>query len=289
MRVEEIITNKIIGLLEQGTVPWHRPWSNHEVPKNLVTKKEYRGINVFMLSAMGFGSPFWASFKQVKELGGSVKKDQHGCPVVFWKWIEKKEETEDGDITIKRIPYLRYYTVFNIEQTEDIDEKKIPALAVRYNNIERIEACEGTVANMPKRPQIVHREQRAYYQPVKDIVNLPKLESFDGAEEYYSTLFHELVHSTGHQTRLNRKGVNGTEGEWSVFGSVPYAKEELVAELGAAFLCGYSQIENKTIDNSASYIDSWLSKLRKDKTLIVHAAAQAQRAVDFIRGEHHEE
>jgi antirestriction protein ArdC len=282
MKVEEIITARIMEKLEQGTVPWHKPWAGGEYPKNLITKREYRGVNVFILSAMGHGSPFWLSFKQAQELGGCVRKGEKGCPVVFWKWLNKKDE--NGAITEDKFPMLRYYTVFNVNQIDGIDEKKIPALVQKYNELEKIEQCEAVVMAMPKRPEISHKEQRAYYMPSRDFVNMPKMESFDGSEEYYSTLFHELTHSTGHESRLNRKGVDCPDGSWSSFGSTPYAKEELVAEMGAAFLCGHCQIENKTIDNSAAYIKSWLKKLKDDSKMVIMAAAQAQKASDFILG-----
>lgn len=286
MKVEEVITARILEKLEQGTVPWHKPWATGtgEYPKNLITKKEYRGINVFILSAMGFTSPYWVSFKQAQELGGNVRKGERGCPVVFWKWLESSDKGENGEPITKKIPLLRYYTVFNMEQIEGIDPIKIPSLAVKYNDLEKLEQCESVVMNMPKRPEIMHSGGRAYYRPMTDTVTIPPMGSFEGSEEYYSTLFHELTHSTGHEQRLNRKGVSGESGEWSSFGSTPYAKEELVAEMGAAFMCGHCQIENKTIDNSASYIKSWLSRLRNDSKLVIMAAGQAQKASDFILG-----
>ena len=137
---------------------------------------------------------------------------------------------------------------------------------------------------MPKRPEIRLGGDRACYLPNLDRVDMPKAESFRSGQEYYSVLFHELTHSTGHRDRLNRKGVSGTDGEWSAFGSSPYAKEELVAEMGSAFLCGQVGIVDRTLENSASYISSWLEKLRNDKKLVVHAASAAQRASDFILG-----
>jgi antirestriction protein ArdC len=280
MKVEEIITARIIEKLEAGTVPWHRPWSGSDMPKNLITKKEYRGVNVFILSAMGYGSPYWVSFKQAKELGGAVRKDEHGCPVVFWKWIETEELLADGTKVKGSHPMLRYYTVFNVQQIDGIDEKKIPALAEKYNEREKIESCENVVANMPKRPEIIFDYAQAFFRPATDTVNMPKIETFDSSEEYYSTLFHELTHSTGHETRLNRRGSDVPRH----FGDKEYSKEELIAEMGAAFLCGHCQIENKTIDNSASYIANWLKKFRDDAKMVIMAGGAAQKAVDFILG-----
>lgn len=280
MKVEEIITQRIIEKLEFGTVPWHRPWSGADMPKNLITKKEYRGINVFILSAMGYASPYWVSFKQAKELGGAVRKGEKGCPVVFWKWIEAETVLADGQKVKDSHPMLRYYTVFNVQQIEGIDEKKIPALDRKYNERERIETCERVVENMPKRPNIIFDFAGAFFRPATDTVNMPKIETFDSSEEYYSTLFHELTHSTGHETRLNRRGSDAPRH----FGDKEYSKEELIAEMGAAFLCGHCQIENKTIDNSAAYIANWLRKFRDDAKMVIMAGGAAQKAVDFILG-----
>jgi antirestriction protein ArdC len=142
---------------------------------------------------------------------------------------------------------------------------------------------------MPKCPAIKTGLDRAFYSPAGDFVGMPAAEQFRTSEDFYSVLFHELTHSTGHQSRLNRKGVTGTEGEWSAFGSTPYAKEELVAEMGAAFLCGQVGIVERTLDNSAAYVASWLQRLKDDRKLVVHAAAQAQKAADFILGRTFEE
>jgi len=280
MKVEEIITARIIEKLEAGTVPWHRPWSGADMPKNLISKKEYRGINVFILSAMGFGSPYWISFKQAQELGGNVRKGEKGCPVVFWKWLESAETDENGQQRKASHPILRYYTVFNVLQIDGIDETKIPALAQKYNERERITVCENVVDNMPKRPEIIFDYAGAFFRPATDTVNMPKIETFDSSEEYYSTLFHELTHSTGHETRLNRRGSDVPRH----FGDKEYSKEELIAEMGAAFLCGHCQIENKTIDNSAAYIANWLRKFRDDAKMVIMAGGAAQKAVDFILG-----
>jgi antirestriction protein ArdC len=280
MKVEEIITARIIEKLEAGTVPWHRPWSGADMPKNLISKKEYRGINVFILSAMGFGSPYWVSFKQAQELGGNVRKGEKGCPVVFWKWLESAETDENGQQRKASHPILRYYTVFNVLQIDGIDETKIPALAQKYDARERITVCENVVDNMPKRPEIIFDYAGAFFRPATDTVNMPKIETFDSSEEYYSTLFHELTHSTGHETRLNRRGSDVPRH----FGDKEYSKEELIAEMGAAFLCGHCQIENKTIDNSAAYIANWLRKFRDDAKMVIMAGGAAQKAVDFILG-----
>jgi antirestriction protein ArdC len=273
----EIITDRIIATLEAGIVPWHKPWEEG-MPRNLVSGKAYRGINVFMTASAGFASPYWLSFKQCKDLKGSIVAGSKGTPVVFWKWLDVDDETSEHADT-KQIPMLRYYTVFNLEQTTGINPAKIPALPER--TFEPIAACDALVDGMPKRPLIRHGEPKAYYRPASDLVNMPAKEVFDGPAEYYSTLFHELTHSTGHESRTNRHKEEGAD---CLFGSESYSKEELVAEMGAAMLCGVCSIENATIDNSAAYIASWLRVLKGDKQIVIYAAAQAQRASDYIQG-----
>lgn len=279
----QVITDRIAGLLEQTVVPWQKPWHGGEmVPKNLISKKEYRGVNVFLLHAMMYESPFWLTFNQAKELGGHVKKGERACPVVFWKWIEVEALGEPTGR--KTVPFLRYYNVFNVSQCDDIPKDKTPSLSGKQREHSPIEEAQRIVAAMPKRPEIRHGGDRACYWPSLDRVDIPKPETFRTGQDYYSVLFHELTHSTGHESRLNRKGVTGTDGQWSAFGSAPYAREELVAEMGAAFLAGHAGVVERTIDNSAAYIHSWLQRLKEDNRLIVLAAAQAQKAADFILG-----
>ena len=184
----------------------------------------------------------------------------------------------------KNVPFLRYYSVFNVSQCEGIPADKIPGLnGISHEHCPILEA-ERIVANMPKRPEIRHGGGRACYSPAFDRVDMPKAESFRSGEDFYSVLFHELTHCTGHESRLNRKGVAGSDGEWSAFGSTPYAREELVAEMGAAFLSGHAGIVERTLNNSAAYVQSWLQRLKDDARLVVQAAAQAQKAADFILG-----
>jgi antirestriction protein ArdC len=268
------ITDRIIALLEQGTIPWHKPWTARTgLPRNFVSKNPYRGINVFLLIAMSYESPFWLTFRQVSQLGGSVRKGEKACPVVFWKQTTTEDE-ESGDQRKKYL--LRFYHVFNVAQCDGLKIGTAPG-ETPENGISK---PEDIVANMPQRPEIKHGMIHAFYSPREDCVGLPSRERFERTEDYYSTVFHELVHSTGHEKRLKRSTVMESNG----FGSNPYCKEELVAEMGAAFLCGQAEIGERTIDNSAAYLKGWLEQLRQDKTLIVQAAAQAQKAADFILG-----
>lgn len=282
--VYAIVTERIVRLLEQGTIPWQKPWVGESgAPRNLVSGKPYRGVNTFLLHAMSYASPFWVTFKQAKELGGSVKRGEHACPVVFWKWLEL-DEPGSGPDNRKRVPFLRYYSVFNVAQCEGIPAERIPTVDGGRREHNAIEAAEAIVNAMPKRPEIRLGGGRACYQPAADRVCMPELGTFRTPEDFHSVLFHELTHATGHESRLNRKGVSGTDGEWSAFGSAPYAREELVAEMGAAFLCGHAGIVERTVENSAAYVASWLERLKNDAKLVVTAAAQAQKAADFILG-----
>jgi antirestriction protein ArdC len=266
------ITDRITALLEQGTVPWHKPWKARTgLPRNFVSKNPYRGINVFLLLAMMYESPFWLTFRQVSQLGGSVRKGEKACPVVFWKQTTG-EDKKTGEQKKKYL--LRFYHVFNVSQCDGL---KISAEPVQENVIAK---PEDIVAQMPQPPILKHGMTHAYYSPKEDCVGLPPRERFEKTEDYYSTVFHEFVHSTGHEKRLKRSTLT----EKSGFGSNPYCKEELIAEMGAAFLCGLAEIGERTIDNSAAYLKGWLEQLRNDKTLIVQAAAQAQKAADFILG-----
>jgi antirestriction protein ArdC len=271
--VYQIVTDRIIHLLESGTVPWHRPWrGGNQWPQNFITRKVYRGINLFLLNAAGFPSPYWLTFKQIQTLGGRIKKGEQSFPVVFWKMFREEDDAEE-----KRIPFLRYHRVFNAAQCEGINFPGVVA-DIPNSTFQPVATCEQVVSAMPKRPEINHSGVRACYSPALDIVTMPEARLFNSSESYYSTLFHELTHATGHLTRLGRKEVT----EPHRFGSDPYSREELVAEMGAAFLCGHCGIENQTIDQSASYIQSWLRRLKEDRKLVVQAAAQAQKASDFI-------
>ncbi len=275
----QVITDRICELLEKGEIPWQKPWNaGADMPRNLASKKEYRGVNPFLLASMRFTSPYWLTFKQAKELGGAVKAGEKGTPVVFWKWIEKKDPHRKPGEVVEKIPFLRYYTVFNLTQCDGIPEEKVPVLDEKTRSFNPIEQAERIVSGMPQKPIVEHLESRAYYCPLSDTVNLPKKDLFKSNEEFYSTLFHELVHSTGHERRLNRR--NSLEPR--SFGSNDYSKEELCAEMGSAFLCGESGIVERVIDNSAAYIQGWLKRLRCDKKFLIHAAAQAQKASDFI-------
>lgn len=273
----EVVTDRIIEKLQAGTVPWRQTWEAGQAGigehRSLVSGKRYRGINTLLTASQGFASPYWLTFKQALELGGSVRKGEKGTPIVFVGRVTRESESDDSKP--ESFSFLRYYTVFNAEQCDGIE---YPKAEVTPREFSPIEAAQRIAEAMPQRPRLEHAQQRAYYSPFLDYVNMPKPETFSSPEAYYSTLFHELGHSTGHESRLKRESLQKVAG----FGTHEYSKEELVAEMTAAFLCHESGIADPTIDNTASYIASWLKVLRNYSKLIVSAAAQAQKAADFI-------
>jgi antirestriction protein ArdC len=277
--VEAEVTAKVLDALERGTVPWEKPWRTAGLlPTSANTGKPYRGINTWLLSlsaeAGGYGSPYWLTYNQAKARGGNVKRGEKGTLVVFWKRIEVKDaEAEDGK---KVIPLLRYYTVFNLDQTENVTLPPRFDLP-EFDEVSVSESVESILAGYLDGPQLRYRTgTSAYYTPGDDTITLPALDQFADEVGHSSTLFHELVHSTGHETRLNR-------GVRNHFGSELYAQEELVAEMGAALLAGIAGTEHK-IEQSAAYVENWLHALKDDKSLVIKAAQQAQKAVDRIIG-----
>lgn len=243
---------------------------------NLMSKRAYRGINLWLLLSLNYERNLFLTWDQLKKIGGSVNKGETGHIVVFWKPVQKKiEETEEKQ---KSVPMLRYYKVFNIAQCRDIPAHLISELT--NLEVDPILECEAVINGMPDSPLLIFKGKKAYYDVSKDHIVLPQLKTFKSNESYYSTFFHELVHSTGSEKRLGRLTIT----EMAEFGSEPYSIEELIAEMGAAFLCSYTHILEKEIQNSASYIQGWLEKLRADKRFIISASGQAQKAVDFILG-----
>jgi len=277
-QIYEMVTNVVISMLEAGVVPWRQPWRNGG-SVNYVTQRPYRGINAFMLQP--FGGEF-ATFKQINEAGGKVKKGAKGQIVVFWKFLREIDK-DSGEPTGKQIPMLRFYKVWEINtQCEGLKSRRDVTAIQEHNPIEQ---AERIVGNMPNKPLVRHQSGKAVYNKLSDIVTVPPLGDYTVPAEYYSTLFHELAHATGHENRLNRSGITQT----AVFGDPVYSQEELVAEFASAMLCGVAGIDNDTIANSASYIGGWLRALKDDKTMAIRAAGQAQKAADYILGVSHSE
>lgn len=274
--VYEIVTERIISLLERGVIPWKKPWKTNGKKNvgavNWFTGRAYNGVNQMLL---GWGGE-WATFKQISDAGGKVKRGEKSQIVVFFMPYEK--ENDEGKI--EKIPVLRSYNVFEINtQCEGLASKNIQTDEedAEDETLSTIERAEAIVSGFMNAPEISFASGRAVYQPFFDRVTVPPLKDYNTAEEYYSTLFHELLHSTGSEKRLNRKF--GRK-----FGDEAYSKEELVAEIGATMLSATAGIEQVTIENSASYIQGWLKALKDDKRLIVTAAGAAQKAADYILG-----
>ncbi len=281
MRIEkvdvyQIVTDKIIAQLEQGVVPWRKAWKcgNGGNPANYATRKTYRGINWLLLSLSQYPSPFWLTYKQAAEMGGTVRKGERGTQVVFWNFVQSKtEKKENGEA--KSFPFAKYYTVFNVKQCEGIG---YVAATIDASNVTPVnDAAEALIAAWSDKPQINFGGNRACYSPTLDCIAMPQKNAFDTADNFYSVLFHELTHATGHSKRLNRLT------EQAAFGGSTYAKEELIAELGAAFLGANVGLVN-TLEQSASYISGWLKALKNDRRLVLSAAGKAQAAADLILG-----
>jgi len=274
----EIITARFIDQLKRGTVPWQKPWAGVQ---NIVSKKPYRGINSLILGGSDFQSPYWLTFKQAHDLGGNIKKGEKATPVIYYKLFEKRDDR--GNMILgsngrpTRIPFIRWSNAFNLEQTEGIEA---PAQTIDLNPLQPLEKAAKIVEEAKICP-IYHTGFAAVYSPGEDVIRMPAQKTFRSPEAYYQTLFHEMTHSTGHASRLDREGVTLP----IKFGSERYSKEELIAELGASFLSNEAGILNQVqFDNSAAYLGSWIEKFQNDPKMIFTASSQAQRSTDFILG-----
>lgn len=263
------VTDQIIAALEQGVKPWVCPWdATSALPTSLFSGNDYSGINILLLwrsmFTNGFKSSHWVTYKQARELGGNVLKGSKGTTITLFKpWKKIRDSGEE-----ETIPLLKKFTVFNYEQTENLPE---PPPTTISNDIKRFDRIEDAIKSTGI--EIQHSSPKAFYSPQRDLVNLPEFQLFKTADDYYSTAWHELVHATGHKSRLDRK-INNR------FGDKDYAFEELVAELGSAFCCASLGINGEVQHDS--YIASWLEKLRGDKKYIFKAASQAAKAHQLL-------
>lgn len=273
--IYERITQRIIDQLQNGVVAWRRPWRGGRAA-NLVSRRPYRGVNVLSLAtAPPYASRYWLTFKQAQGMGGTVRRGEHGCPIIYSSTHQRETTTDNGDKEITAYGFMKLSTVFNIEQCDGIATPSDDHRA----DLQPIEAAAQVIASMPDAPRILHNGgARAFYRPATDSVHMPLFERFDSAESYYAVMFHELAHATGHESRIGRESVVTRAN----FASDPYCREELIAEMTAAMLCGVVGIEQPVIENSAAYIDSWLRELANDHHLIFDAASQAQKAADYI-------
>ena len=272
MDIYAAVTDRIIAQMENGVIPWLKPWRTNSKAVSHATGKPYSLLNQMLLGRPGE----YLTFKQCQAAGGRVKKGAKANMVVFWKWIEQEdEETHEK----KEVPFLRYYNVFHIDQCEGITAKHTTEAAFP-DGADTQEAAQDIIHDYLSRTgvKLLHEEgDRAFYRPSTDEIVLPIRRQFVSTAEYYSTAFHELCHSTGHPTRLNRLA------RPSFFGSDDYSKEELVAEIGAATLVSHVGLETSTsFRNNAAYIQNWLNVLKGDKRFIVSAAGKAEKAVNLI-------
>lgn len=275
--VYEMVTDRIIEQLEQGVIPWQKPWGGViDGAYNRISKRPYSLLNQMLLQHSGE----YATFKQWSELGGHIRKGEKSEIVVFWKLQPYEDENADGEKIIKQIPLLRYYNVFHVSQVDGVEPKEID-----LNEFEPIEKAERIKTEYMTREHLKILEKltdKAFYSPTFDYIQIPCKEQYQNVEEFYSTLFHEMVHSTGYKTRLDREDVK----DCMYFGSENYSKEELTAELGSAFLVNLLGIETKnSFRNSSAYIQGWLGRLRGDKKFIVSASSKAEKAVKYILNE----
>lgn len=276
-------TQSIIDALEQGVKPWTQPWSAGNMDGRITKPlrfngKPYSGVNVLMLwmsaQAQGFTTPAWMTLKQANELGGHIRKGEHGTPVVYASTFHKIEHMETGEDLERDIPFLKTYTVFNVTQIDGLPEMYYDKPPPRSNPIDRIDHAEEFFGHAGA--DLRTGGNRAYYAVHDDYIRMPPIEAFRDAESYYATALHELTHWTRHPARLDR---DLGRKRW---GDEGYAYEEIVAELGASFLCADLDLRPEDREENAAYIQSWLKALKDDKKFIFHAAAHAQRAADFL-------
>jgi antirestriction protein ArdC len=311
------VADKIMRKLDEGVVPWRKPFpgygrSGNVIPRNYNSNRVYRGINVFLLAFEGYESPYWLTFDgakqaayeqaeraagrkpkkldktELRKLGssvGGVRKGEKSTMIVFWRQILIDDvDDKTGRPIKKRIPLLKYYNVFNVEQCDGIDKtrgagEQPEADPTPFDPIREAEQIKRGYFKRDGAPSLDHVGNVACYVPALDAVRVPEAHRFEQREEYYSTTFHEMVHSTGHESRLARKGIAQV-----LRGSHTYADEELVAEMGAAMLCGAAGIAPAIIDNAAAYIEHWRKRISDDPKLVISAGARAQRAADYILG-----
>lgn len=277
------VTQAIVADLEQGVRPWTKPWSAEHLAGRISrplrsTGEAYSGVNVILLwaeaVAKGYTAPIWITFRQALALGGHVRKGEHGATVVYANRITRTETGDGGEDIERSIPFLKAYTVFNVEQVDGLPAHFHATPAPRLDPVQRIDHADRFFAAVGA--EVRHGGNQAYYAMQPDHVQMPPFACFEDPEAYYATLAHELIHWTRHPTRLDR---DFGRQRW---GDEGYAREELVAELGAAFLCANLGLALTPRPDHASYIASWLKVLQDDRRFIFTAAAHAQRAADFL-------
>lgn len=270
--IYQMVTDRIIQKMERGLIPWKKPWGGLQSGAyNRISKKPYSILNQMILQHTGE----YATYKQWNELGGKVKRGEKAEVIVFWKIIEINDmETKEKEKK-KKVPFLKYSSVFHISQVEGVEP-----LEESSEKVISIENVDDIIEAYVRRENIdfqARASNQAYYNRISDSVVVPVKEQYQHINEYYSTVFHELIHSTGHKTRLNRMDAKAS------FGSEKYSKEELVAEIGTATVLNFLDIETElTFQNNVAYIQSWIKKMKEDNKVIIWAASQAEKAVNYI-------
>jgi antirestriction protein ArdC len=282
-KVHNIVTERITEVMAQGIIPWRKPWNVKCAPPCNYAGNRYKGMNFFLLSMLGFDTPIFLTYNQIVKLGGKIRdnKKQAHVPVFFWKWLKKEDEATGDETTV---PIFRYFRVWNIADVEGVD---LPAWYIREQGEREtrehnpIAACEKIIAGYVNGPTIKHGRTFCGYDVAADECHMVDPANFVGDAEYYAALFHEELHSTGHAGRLNRKEITDPV----AFADHAYSLEELVAELGAAFLCSEAGIANDALlSNTAAYLNSWIKALNDQPTMFAIAAQRAQKGADHILG-----
>ncbi|MES3017459.1 MAG: zincin-like metallopeptidase domain-containing protein [Bacteroidota bacterium] len=285
--VYEIVNDLLIERLETGIIPWREPWINSGMPTNLISLRPYRAINLWLLAARTYSKKLYLTWHQVKQVGGSVNRGEHGHVVVYWKMIPQEKIRMVHEKT-DLVPLLQYYKVFNISQCRDLPEDLVARAEAFPQSIDAGSSpkkknsifCEAIYNNMPLPPEIKYETQMALYNPAQDYISMPRKKSYKEPSGYYAALFHQLIHATGHESRLNRSSLL----EMSEHGADSYSIEELIAEMGTSYLCYHAGVLPTPLGDYFAYLNGWLDKLRHDKHLVVTASVYAQRAVDYILG-----
>lgn len=279
--VYDVITERLLADLETGTAPWRKTWSGDGFnQRNAVTGYRYRGVNLWLTLCAGYSDPRWITTRQLEKVGGRVKRSEwkQYCPIVFYP--RKKVFNKETGREEEKFLGVRFYQAYNLEQCE-LPEGWVLADLDKQINFDPIESAEGILEAYQDAPSLEHKGGQAFYRPSTDSVTMPKKETFESPQAYYATLFHELTHSTGHEKRLNREGV----AERHAFGDPVYSREELIAEMGSAFLMGNAGLKFPEIEkNQASYLAGWIKAIKGNPKLLIEASSKAQKAADYILG-----
>lgn len=283
--IKDQVTARMMASLQAGVIPWHQPWISSGLPRKMSDKGFYRGINRLLLGVTafveGYSSPFWGTMNKINQLGGRVRIGESPTWIVWWAKKTGGIDEETGKP--RTFTIMRYFKVWNACQCDELPEWCYPA---RRDNggAEVLEAAQAIVdgyLSRPGAPEFRYQGDEAWYHAGDDLINIPDPDSFDSPEHRYATEFHEIGHSTGHKSRLNRDGI----AEFSHFGSKKYSREELASEMTSVILCAMAGIDDDAIfDNSAAYIGSWLHALNDDHDMVFKASAQASAAVDVVLG-----